>query len=214
MAEVIESKESKNIIKVMEKWIDHGVKPEELISDNGKEFTSKEFREFCCINKIAHTKVSVEAHGSNGRVERLISTVREGLVKNEIEPLEIKINKIIMAYNNTYHSAIQMTPKEACLDESGMAIVQNSLEGSYASKFKRSKIEQIEVGQLVRIAKRENITVNQKRKKGRFLGTGKIIEKCPGNSYLVMTDSGRIMKKRYYDLKIKRSLVDNEEHEG
>lgn len=96
-----------------------------------------------CRNKITHTKVSVEAQGSNGRVERLISTVREGLVKNKNNSLELKINKIIAAYNNTYHSAIQMTPKEAGLDESGMAIVQNSPEAHMKIGLKGQKYNSI-----------------------------------------------------------------------
>lgn len=50
-----------------------------------------------------------------------------------------------------------------------MTIVQNSPESLYANKFKRSNIEQFNVGQFDQIAKNENITVNWKETKGRLL---------------------------------------------
>ncbi|KAI5152377.1 hypothetical protein ENBRE01_2783, partial [Enteropsectra breve] len=35
----------------------------------------------CAENEIVHRMVSVESHRSNGRVERVIGTIREGLAK-------------------------------------------------------------------------------------------------------------------------------------
>jgi hypothetical protein len=71
-------------------------------------------------NEITHRKVTIESHRSNGRVERLIGTIREGLVKNDsILGMEEKTEKIIESYNKTYHTAIKCTPNEARDDNSG-----------------------------------------------------------------------------------------------
>ncbi|KAI5176413.1 hypothetical protein PAEPH01_2290, partial [Pancytospora epiphaga] len=39
------------------------------------------FKTMCSKRNIRHTTVSVESHRSNGRIERLLGTIREGLVK-------------------------------------------------------------------------------------------------------------------------------------
>lgn len=44
VTKVLESKESKGVVEQVESWIDAGIKTEEIITDNGKEFVSAEFR--------------------------------------------------------------------------------------------------------------------------------------------------------------------------
>ena len=44
--------------------------PKELNSDNAKEFTSKEFLNFCSDLGIKHHLTSVEKHKCNGRVDK------------------------------------------------------------------------------------------------------------------------------------------------
>lgn len=54
--------------------------------------------------------------------------------------------------------------------------------------------------QVVRACKRENLGNNSKYGKGRFVDVGMIIEICPGDSYIVKLEKGRVIKKRHYDL--------------
>lgn len=69
----------------MREWFIKIGEPEEIISDNVKEFVGKEFKEFCGEMGINHRLVSVESHQSNGRVERIIRTIREGLKNRKRE---------------------------------------------------------------------------------------------------------------------------------
>lgn len=85
LGEIIRSKEANEIVKLVRKWCKNGDIPEELITDNGKEFSNKEVGMMCNELGIKHTKVSVESHRSNGRVERMIETIREGLAKDKRE---------------------------------------------------------------------------------------------------------------------------------
>ncbi|RWR98939.1 uncharacterized protein B4U79_03400, partial [Dinothrombium tinctorium] len=58
--------------------------PEELVSDNGPQFTSEEFKEFMKSWNIKHTTSSPHYPQSNGQVERCIQTVKR-LIKKATE---------------------------------------------------------------------------------------------------------------------------------
>lgn len=208
-AEVLETKDAQRVNETMKKWIRDGLKPQELISDNGKEFGGCEFEKLCSEEGIKHRRVSVESHRSNGRIERLIGTVREGLVKVKLGTLHNRIDKIVGQYNRTYHVALKCTPEEAWGDNSGIIAWRNSKECEYASRFKKGFREKFGVGQVVKIAKRENLGGEAKRAKGRFINEGTIVAKCGGDSYLVKKQDGKIIKKRHYDLKGKSSETIN-----
>ncbi|EQB62118.1 hypothetical protein NAPIS_ORF00305 [Vairimorpha apis BRL 01] len=90
----------------------------------------------------------------------------------------------IERYNRSYHTGIKRTPIEALKD-----------------KTEHTKREKFEKGQTVRVAKRENLPECSKYEKGRFLDTGKILEKCGNDSYLVKLGNGRLVEKIDYDLK-------------
>ncbi|KAF9760821.1 Retrovirus-related Pol polyprotein from transposon [Nosema granulosis] len=112
----VRSKETKAVLEVLQKWISEDGFPEEYVTDNGKEFVSNEFKVWCSENEIKHWKVGLEAHRSNGRIERCIRTIREAVVKQGDGTLDEKIEKAIKVYNNSLHTAIKCTPMEAWRD--------------------------------------------------------------------------------------------------
>ena len=65
-------------------FIDFGV-PEQLVSDNGKQFDSAEFRQFCNALHIRSTTSSPKYPRSNGLVERMVQTVKESFIKSQSE---------------------------------------------------------------------------------------------------------------------------------
>ncbi|KAI5153777.1 hypothetical protein ENBRE01_3245, partial [Enteropsectra breve] len=159
--ELLKSRETKEIIRKLKGiWEDKGV-PKEINSDNAKEFTAKEFFNFCTEHGVSHHLTSVEKHKSNGRVERAIRTVRDGLVKikNLDMKLEERLGKIEDAYNNTFHRGIEMTPEEAWNESNNEEKLKrmNNEKGEYAKAFKKGKRENFVVGQQVRIANKENL---------------------------------------------------------
>ena len=129
-AVVLPIEETSMVVNVVREWINTvpEYRFEEIITDNGKKFGSREFEEMCARKKVKHTKVSVESHRSNERVERVIGTIREGLMKSGEDKLEDKISRLVRAHNETYHSGIKCTPKEAW---------QNNPNIEYAKKFKK-----------------------------------------------------------------------------
>lgn len=80
IAEIIRDKKACTVVNVLRKWSTN-LSPEEIISDNKKEFCSQEVKECMVTKGIEHRKVAPEAHESNGRIERAIRTIRDGLLK-------------------------------------------------------------------------------------------------------------------------------------
>lgn len=59
--------------------------PEEVVSDNGPQFSSLEFMEFLKINGIKHTSTPPYHPSSNGAAERLVQTVKRALLKQVLQ---------------------------------------------------------------------------------------------------------------------------------
>lgn len=207
---VIGEKSGNEIYYFIKELCSKGKKPEEIITDNGKEFVNVKIRDLCSELDIEHRKVSIEAHRSNGRVERVIGTLRECIAKSNLRRFEDKVNKSIEIYNKSYHSGLKCTPIEAVQDETGKVMLENGREGNYAKLFVARKREKFYKNQVVRVTKKENLGNQTKYKKGRFTDMGMILEICPGDSYIVRLENGRIVKKRHYDLKGRRINGENE----
>ena len=57
--------------------------PDEIVTDCGKNFDSKEFSQFCRRKQIKHTKSSPHHHQSNGKVESAVKIIKSILRKTE-----------------------------------------------------------------------------------------------------------------------------------
>ena len=55
--------------------------PEIIVSDNGSNFTSKEFETFLKLSGIKHITTAPYHPASNGLAERAVQTVKEGIKK-------------------------------------------------------------------------------------------------------------------------------------
>ncbi|XP_028656990.1 uncharacterized protein K02A2.6-like [Erpetoichthys calabaricus] len=86
--------------------------PEQLVSDNGTQFTSAEFQAFVKKNGIKHI-TSVPYHpATNGLAERFIQSFKLSMkaMEKEKESLHVKIAGFLLAYRNTAHSTTGQTP--------------------------------------------------------------------------------------------------------
>ena len=101
---------------------------------------------------IKHSPVGVEAHRSNGRVERVIRTIRELLGKSNHGELEKNLTNVVHRYNNTYHRSIECTTKEAFEKFSEKVKKLNSEQYKYQKGKQKRQIEKFNKNELVRIA--------------------------------------------------------------
>jgi len=85
----------------------HGV-PETIISDNGTQFTSHEFGEFCKANAISHVLSPPYHPQSKGRTEHFVDTFKRSLLKLRGEGDVDKIlDTFLLAYRTTLNSTLQ-----------------------------------------------------------------------------------------------------------
>ncbi|XP_058456588.1 uncharacterized protein K02A2.6-like [Malaya genurostris] len=77
--------------------------PEKLVSDNGTQFTSIEFKQFCAENGIDHVTTAPFHPQSNGQIERFVDTLKRAI--NKIQEgrgsINVALNTFLLTYRST-----------------------------------------------------------------------------------------------------------------
>uniref|UniRef100_A0A914CQ61 RNA-directed DNA polymerase n=1 Tax=Acrobeloides nanus TaxID=290746 RepID=A0A914CQ61_9BILA len=77
----MKSTTSRATIRKLQYFCDHYGSPKILVSDNGTQFTSHEFADFCELNGITHIRSAPYHPQSNGQVERLVDIFKRAILK-------------------------------------------------------------------------------------------------------------------------------------
>ena len=116
-----------------------------LITDNGSQYTSHEFKQFISRHGLTHVRTSPYYPQSNGKMERFHYTYKDGAVR-PMSPLSIEdarrvTEKYIEYYNNErLHSAIGfITPKDK-LEGRDQIIIKQRKEKLKAARIKRIQL--------------------------------------------------------------------------
>lgn len=105
---------SHTIARLRELFARFGV-PDVLVSDNGTQFKSNSFNEFCAINGVKHLHSPPYHPQSNGQAERFVDTFKRALLKSKGEELTPDaLQTFLQCYRTTPNAALpnQSTPAE------------------------------------------------------------------------------------------------------
>lgn len=116
--EMTKTNASNLISKMREFWAYFGL-PDQIVSDNGPPFGSKEFVEFGEQNGIKMTRIPPYHPESNGLAERAVQTVKGVFKKVFLDstnsrkmPISELICKFVLTYNNTPSTVTGNTPND------------------------------------------------------------------------------------------------------
>ena len=90
---------------------------EEIVTDNGVQFTSVEFQTFLKQHGIRHCRPSLYAPQANGAVARLNRVLKEGIKANMADGRSFmtSIRQTLATYRVTPHSTTSVTPASLML---------------------------------------------------------------------------------------------------
>lgn len=119
--------------------------PKKIVYDQGAEYNSNLFKDFCKQYNIERHVTSFQQSSSNAPVERLHSTLTEvyRIILEEKEKKKVQIDheeiltETFITYNNAIHSATKLTPYELFLGRTHVfqQTIKFDDEHDYLQKF-------------------------------------------------------------------------------
>ena len=89
--------------------------PEQIVSDNGPQFTSEEFADFMKKNGIKHTRCAPYHPASNGAVERFFKQAMKAS-EHDGRSLAHRLANFLLSYRATPHSTTNQSPSSLFLN--------------------------------------------------------------------------------------------------
>ena len=107
---------SKTIESLRNLFAKYGL-PEQLVSDNGPQFTYEEFADFMKANGIKHIHSAPYYPSTNELAERFVQTFKKAMKTNaQDEPnLNARLSQFLLGYSSTPHATTNISPGELFL---------------------------------------------------------------------------------------------------
>ena len=115
--------------------------PETLVSDNGPQFASEDFRSFCKLNGIHHILVAPYHPSSNGMAERAVQKFKQSFKKLTGGTVEQRLARLLFTYRLTPHSTTGRSPAELMLGRQPRSRL-DLLKPNIAQKVERRQFNQ------------------------------------------------------------------------
>ncbi|XP_013403532.1 uncharacterized protein K02A2.6-like [Lingula anatina] len=139
--EEMQSTTALKTIDVLRSWFARAGLPEIIVSDNGPQLTSGEFRKFCEMNGINHKLIPPYHASTNGAAERSVQVVKQGLTKQMLENREgsrsLRLSQLMMLYRITPQSTSGVSPSDLFMKRqirSKFSLLKPSLSMSVETK--------------------------------------------------------------------------------
>ena len=116
--------------------------PETIVSNDGTQFTSADFKEFCRLNGIHHVQTAPYHPSSNGLTERAVQVVKQGISKQSTGTLNDQISWVLFQYRITPHSTTGVSPAELLMGRrlwSKLDLLKPSIEQTVTNKQLQQK---------------------------------------------------------------------------
>ena len=120
-------------------------RPETILSDNGPQFASKTFADWCNAHSIAHLTSAPFHPASNGEAERLVGVFKQAMKRavREKKSKHLALREFLQQYRVTPHCTTGRTPAELMLGHqvwSSLSVLQTRAHKTKQIFLNRSKI--------------------------------------------------------------------------
>lgn len=205
----LKGQSSYEVIEQLKKWFAvHGI-PEELQTDNGTQYMSREFKSFQKEWKFNHVTSSPHHHQGNGLAEKAVQVAKNILKKCSIDKSDVQLallnwrniprNDILGSPNQRLYSRITRSPLPTIKSNLKPKIMQG-----VTSELKRLREEQADYSNK-HTKRPENFEINEKirhKVAHRQWEGARVIEKPEGlpRSVIIQTDQGQILRRNFSHL--------------
>ena len=173
--------------------------PEQVVFDNGPQFTSQEFANFLRSNGVTHIRTAPYHPSSNGAVERLVQTFKQAMKAGERDGLSLQhqLQSFLMTYRSTPHATTGLSPASLFLGRPIRTrfdlLRPNVGERVCAAQAKQKSHHDVK-GSLREFVVGGRVMVRDGRDKSHW-APGTILERRGPVSYTVRLDSGSVSRK-------------------
>ena len=204
----LKQKTGKEMIRGLRRIFREGRRPVRIQSDQGKEFTNKEFRQ---AFKSIHFFTTRNAETKASIVERFQRTLKARMwryfTRHKTRRYVDVLADLVYGYNHTYHRSIQRAPAQ--VHAKNVLTVWKTLYG----KQRADTTSRLQVGDRVRISKAKRTF-----EKGYLPNWTKelftISRKVPGrNVYRIQDDHGEELEGTFYEKELQQVIKDDDVYE-
>ncbi|KAL5493753.1 hypothetical protein EMCRGX_G014975 [Ephydatia muelleri] len=179
--------------------------PRVIVSDNGPQFSSQEFKQFCDSNNIVHIRSTPYHPKTNGLAERAVRTFKESFLASQgsTDDVELRLQRFLLSYRNTPHKSTGRAPAEMLMGRK-LQTKLDLLKPDSLSYMDQAVVKQKlyhDQGAKLRIFRDgEEVWVQRPTSKG--YDEGIIVRRTGDVSYLVET-GGQVKRKHADQLRTK-----------
>ena len=204
----LKQKTGKEMIRGLRRIFREGRRPVRIQSDQGKEFTNKEFRQ---AFKSIHFFTTRNAETKASIVERFQRTLKARMwryfTRHKTRRYVDVLADLVYGYNHTYHRSIQRAPAQ--VHAKNVLTVWKTLYGKQSA----DTTSRLQVGDRVRISKAKRTF-----EKGYLPNWTKelftISRKVPGrNVYRIQDDHGEELEGTFYEKELQQVIKDDDVYE-
>ena len=177
--------------------------PEQLVSDNGPQFISREFAEFMAKNGIKHIR-SVPYHpATNGQVERFVQTFKRAMKTGTTNvTLNQRLCSFLLSYRTTPHSVTNVPSCVLFLQRevrTRLHLLRETTEQQVCKKQAEQKWHHDKKARDRECAERETVLSRNYGSDPKWV-RGRIGKQCGPVSYQVELPDGRVWRRHIEQL--------------
>ena len=184
----------KTIEILRNQFASHGL-PEEVVSDNGPQFTAQAFDDFLRQNGVKHTNAPPYHPATNGAVERFVQVLKKSLKRSSQLTIQHQVANLLFRYRATPHSTTGVSPAELFLKRQlrvQLALVKPDQGEAIRRKQKQQKKHHDHGTKFLRtFVPGDTVAVRQFRGPQKWI-SGTVMQRLGPTSYMVHA-GGRII---------------------